>query len=164
MSACLPPSFGSFPSDFANSNGAQILSVEPGRPERVYMAVSGFANGPSYYHPSLLGPDGNHCNTPIVQDNNLNGAFDSGEALLINPLFYPRLTPDAGAPLKHSSKLKYVDANSNNQWDNGEAVIFDRNNNSVFDSGDQTLAGANPADGAALKEDPKIKHVDFGVD
>src|SRR5262249_29862206 len=44
----LPPSFGSFPSDFANSTGAQILSVEPGRPERVYMAVSGFANGPSY--------------------------------------------------------------------------------------------------------------------
>ncbi len=162
MSSGLPPSFGFFPSDFASSTGAQILAVEPGRPERVYMAVAGFANGPSYYHPSNLGPDGNHCNTPIVQDNNLNGAYDTGEALPV--MLYPRLTPAAGAALKHDSKLKFVDANSNNQWDNGEAVIFDRNNNGVFNTDDVTLAGATPANGAALKEDPKITHVDFGVD
>jgi uncharacterized repeat protein (TIGR01451 family) len=158
----LPPGFGFFPSDFANSTGSQILAIEPGRPERVYMAVAGFANGPSYYHPSALGPDGNHCNTPIVYDNNLNGAFDAGESLLVQ--LYPRLTPANGAPLKHDSKLKFIDANSNNQFDSGEAVIFDRNNDSAFNSGDVTLAGANPADGAALKEDAKITHVDFGVD
>ena len=161
-SSGLPPGFGFFPSDFAESTGAQILAVEPGRPERVYMAVGGLANGPSYYHPSDLGPDGNHCNTPIVYDNNSNGAFDAGDPLLVE--LYPRLTPASGASLKHTSKLKFVDNNSNNQWDGGEAVIFDRNNDGVFNSGDVKLAGANPADGAALKEDQKITHVDFGVD
>src|SRR5262249_50934370 len=104
-SSGLPPRFGFFPSDFAESTGAQILAIEPGRPERVYMAVGGFANGPSYYHPSALGPDGNHCNTPIVYDNNSNGAFDAGDALLVE--LYPRLTPPAGASLKHTSKLKF---------------------------------------------------------
>src|SRR5262249_60905645 len=36
-------------------------------------------------------------------------------------------------------------------------------NNSVFNKDDVTLAGATPANGATLKEDPKITHVDFGV-
>src|SRR5262249_58376793 len=58
----------------------------------------------------------------------------------------------------------FVDTNSNNQFDSGEAVIFDRNNDGAFNSDDVTLAGAKPADGAELKEDPKITHVDFGVD
>src|SRR5262245_50781738 len=89
MSSGLPPSFGFFPSDFASSTGAEILAIELGRPERVYMAVAGFANGPSYYHPSDLGPDGNHCITPSVHDNNLDGAYDIGEALLVG--VYPRL-------------------------------------------------------------------------
>lgn len=166
-SSGLPSRFGFFPSDFAESTGAQILAIEPGRPEHVYMAVAGFANGPSYYQPSNLGPDGNHCNTPIVHDSNSNGAFDASDALLVQ--LYPRLTPVAGAPLKHDSKLKFVDTNSNNQFDVGESVIFDRNNNGVFNfadapSDDVTLAGPKPADGAALKEDAKITHVDFGVD
>jgi uncharacterized repeat protein (TIGR01451 family) len=158
----LPPSFGFFPSDFEASTGVRILAIEPGHPERVYMAVGGMANGPSYYHPSAAGPDGNHCNTPIVYDNNSNGAFDAGEPHPVE--LYSNLTPPPGAKLKHDSKLKYVDANSNDQWDNGEAIIFDRNNDGVFNSGDVTLAGVEPAGGAALKEDKKITHVDFGVD
>jgi hypothetical protein len=53
-------------------SSAHVLAVEPGRPDHVYLAVPGLANGPSYYHQqcpesdcpgfSQL-PDGVLCNT-----------------------------------------------------------------------------------------------------
>src|SRR4029077_7392762 len=67
-STMLPSGFGGFPAP-GTGNSAQILAVEPGHPDHVYLAVPGLANGPSYYHPSKnengddLGPDGGLCNT-----------------------------------------------------------------------------------------------------
>ncbi|MGH9839377.1 MAG: hypothetical protein ACREEM_11400, partial [Blastocatellia bacterium] len=57
-----PADFGDFPDD-GRSNTEQVLAVEPGRPDRVYLAVPSLANGPSYYQPLALGPDGITCNT-----------------------------------------------------------------------------------------------------
>src|SRR5262249_61963683 len=96
MSSGLPPSFGFFPSDFANSTGVQILAIEPGRPERVYMAVAGFAHGPGYFYPHSLGPGGNPFHTPIVQNKKPHRAFDTREAPPVH--LYPPLPPPAGAP------------------------------------------------------------------
>lgn len=39
---------GSFPAG-GRSNSARILAVEPGHPERVYVAVTNISNGPAYY-------------------------------------------------------------------------------------------------------------------
>jgi photosystem II stability/assembly factor-like uncharacterized protein len=66
-STMLPSGFGGFP-DAANGSSPQILAIEPGHPDHVYLAVRGLANGPSYYQPSWAGPDGfTRCNTGLRQ-------------------------------------------------------------------------------------------------
>ncbi len=46
---------------YAGGDGPQILTVEPGNPARVYLATTGGALGPTYYHDKV--PDGTLVNT-----------------------------------------------------------------------------------------------------
>ncbi len=59
------------------------------------------------------------------------------------------------------SKIKYVDSNSNNLWNSGEAVVYDSNGNSLFDSGETVIAGTAPAAGTSLKNDLPVGQVRF---
>ncbi len=45
----------------AVGNAARILAIEPGNPQRVYLATTGGANGPTYYHDKVS--DGTPVNT-----------------------------------------------------------------------------------------------------
>jgi len=49
--------------------------------------------------------------------------------------------------------LKYVDTNSNNQWDTSEAVVNDTNLSGVYATGDRVLYGPTPVVGTPLKVD-----------
>jgi photosystem II stability/assembly factor-like uncharacterized protein len=52
--------------DDALGNSSAVIAVMPGDPDRVYLAVPGLANGPSFYHPKDANgnpPDGVLCNT-----------------------------------------------------------------------------------------------------
>ncbi len=62
------------------------------------------------------------------------------------------------------SKIKYVDSNSNNLWNSGEAVVYDSNGNSLFDSGETVIAGTAPAVGTSLKDDAKVRFADSNGD
>jgi len=53
---------------FAELSSARVLALEPGRPDQLYVAIPGLANGPSYYVKPRCGapldlPDGLECNT-----------------------------------------------------------------------------------------------------
>jgi BNR/Asp-box repeat len=65
---------GSFAADPSNccygggNTAAKVLAIEPGYPEKLYLAAVGGANGPSYYDRPECGssanvPDGTQCNT-----------------------------------------------------------------------------------------------------
>jgi photosystem II stability/assembly factor-like uncharacterized protein len=50
--------FGEF-SIYGGGDGSAMIAVEPGHPERLYLAAYGMtANGPSFFHPRQLGDDG----------------------------------------------------------------------------------------------------------
>jgi photosystem II stability/assembly factor-like uncharacterized protein len=60
----LPGSFAGYPAQCCGS-AAPALAIEPGRSERVYLAVPGGASGPSFFHEGVPGPDGTiFCNAP----------------------------------------------------------------------------------------------------
>lgn len=73
----------------------------------------------------------------VVYDTNLNGLYDAGEPVIAGA------TPTAGTAVKVDPLIKYVDANVNAVWNAGEAVVYDANNNNVFDFSDTIIAG-NP--------------------
>ena len=55
---------GNFPSEGFQSNSARILAVEPGHPDRVFLAVPSIMNGPAYYFvvdDDKRIPDGTPC-------------------------------------------------------------------------------------------------------
>ena len=64
IGSMLAPPFGRYP-DVGGGNGSQVLAVEPGHPDHIYLAVPALANGPSYYHPKSWGVDGVDCNKRI---------------------------------------------------------------------------------------------------
>lgn len=150
------------PTTLGNGDAAQTLAIEPGKPDHVYLAYQHNANGPSYFHPTEKGPDGTHCNTPVVYDSDNDGAYDTGELRIWG------LNAVAGASLKDDSKIMYVDGNSNNALDSNEAVVHDTNGDGVYSSisaskNEPVMRGTAPGVGTQLRDDPKIKHVDLGT-
>lgn len=55
---------GAITIQFAGGTAGRTLAVQPDNPERVFMAVEGMANGPSFYGPV---PDGTLCNTDCMR-------------------------------------------------------------------------------------------------
>jgi hypothetical protein len=68
--------------------------------------------------------------------------------------------PANNTSLKRDSLIKYVDVNSNGHWDAGEPVVYDSNNDSVFESIEIPIAGTVSI-GTMLKTDPLVKYVDI---
>ncbi|MBO0887713.1 hypothetical protein J2P12_01290, partial [Candidatus Bathyarchaeota archaeon] len=92
----------------------------------------------------------------IVYDNNGDGIFDSTPSP--SDLVIVAANPTTGSSLSLDSKIKYVDTNSNNVWNQGEVVVYDSvgtgyynatidpkikfwdvNANGVYDSGDSVI-------------------------
>lgn len=150
------------PTTLGNGDAAQTLAIEPDKPDHVYLAYQDNANGPSYFHPTEAGPDGTHCNNPVVYDSDNDNTYDTGELRIWG------LSAVAGASLKDDSKIMYVDGNSNNALDSNEPVVHDTNGDGLYSAISSTknepvLRGAAPSVGTHLTDDPKIKHVDFGT-
>ena len=74
----------------------------------------------------------------VVYDSNNNGGYNKGEPVIFGA------TPPTGTKLKTDPLIRYVDANGNNVWNFGESVVYDTNNNGVYDAGEQVIAGATP--------------------
>ena len=69
------------------------------------------------------------------------------------------LAPAVGTPLKTDLKVKYLETNGNNVWEPGEAVVYDSNNDGIYDTSppalppsDVVIVGASPGPGTLLSE------------
>jgi parallel beta-helix repeat protein len=68
-----------------------------------------------------------------------------------------------GSALTTDPKIKFVDKNPNAVWAFNETVVYDTDNNGLFDTGDIRIASAGgtiPLNGTPLATDPKIKFID----
>src|SRR6266567_1869126 len=94
-------------------------------------------------------------------DGNSNNVWDPGESIVYdvnNTSLYalgdPVLngsTPSAGTILKVDPLMRFADANGNGAYDSGEALVYDENNNHLFDVLEFVIIGATPsANSAAL--------------
>lgn len=145
-----------------NGDAAQTLAIEPDRPDHVYLAYQHWANGPAYFQRSSLGSDGVYCNNLIVYDTDSDGTYDTGEPLIWG------LGATAGASLADDPKIKYVDTDNNNALSGNEPVVHDTNNDSLYSAitsseNEPVLRGTAPSVGTALKDDPRLNHVDLGT-
>jgi hypothetical protein len=103
-----------------NSNGV----YDPGEP-----IVASAALGDGVWNPGET----------VVYDTNANSIFNTGEPVAFGT------APLNGTFVKYDVRIKFVDANRNGVWDPGETVIFDPDNNNVFDSADIVIVGTAPA-------------------
>ena len=71
--------------------------------------------------------------------------------------------PPNGTVLNSDPHLRYVDQNSNSHWDAGEPVVYDSNNDGVYESIEPIIAGT-VSTGAALRSDSLVKFVDTNGD
>ena len=72
-----------------------------------------------------------------------------------------------GSALKADPKIMFVDSNSNGAWDNNETVVYDKDNDGIYNSSDIVIASANrlaPPSGTLLRSDPRIEFVDTNND
>jgi hypothetical protein len=104
-------------------------------------------------------------------DTNFNGIWDPGETVVYDlsnssrydvrdPVIAGNTPSSVSTILNADPKLKFVDINFDAIWDLGEAVVYDSNNNNVYDSGEPVLAGTTPVFGTAEIFDSHVKFVD----
>ncbi len=148
-----------------NGLAAQLLALEPGNPDHVYLAVLNHANGPSYFHPVDGGPQGVHANIRIIYT--ANAAYAPGDPVIWPPdLVSPH--PAVNTKLTHDAKVRFVDKPPyNGHWDPGETLVYDLNDDQQFsaisaDLNEQVLLGGAPAVGDTLSGDPNLKFLDTG--
>ena len=106
----------------------------------------------------------------VVYDSNNNSLYDTGEPVVIggNPtpgtlLSEPVIagsTPAYGTPLKIDSKVKLIDTDQNLVWDPGEMVVYDSNNNGLYDLGEPIIADGARGDGVWHQGEPVICDTD----
>jgi parallel beta-helix repeat protein len=98
----------------------------------------------------------------IIQNNSIQ-VFGSS-----NPDLTSNMWDNAtGSALKNDPKIMFYETNTNARWDFNETVVYDTDNNKIFDPGDVTIVSVNgipPATGTPLTTDPKIKFVDRNND
>src|SRR4029077_8592448 len=73
-------------------------------------------------------------------------------------------SPTVGTHLTNDTKIKFVDSNFDGHWDLGKTVVYDINNNGVYDYGEPVIGGKIPSTGTTLAFDPKVKFVDTNLD
>lgn len=96
----------------------------------------------------------------VVYDRDNDNVWNTGDTA-INPV--SGTTPSYGAQLSLDPKIKYWDANGDNIWSPGEVVLYDTNNNNVYESGEPVIAGSAPPNSTPLKSDPLVKFVDTNI-
>ncbi|HEV2119749.1 MAG TPA: hypothetical protein VGS11_06575 [Candidatus Bathyarchaeia archaeon] len=105
-----------------------------------------------------------YCTRPgeaIVWDaDNDGGSYDPSDQVM---LLGNNTAPAQGSPLSTDPHIKYVDSDSNSQWDPGETIVYDSNLNGIYDSGDRLIAGTTPSTGTQLKSDSRIYFIDSVV-
>lgn len=72
----------------------------------------------------------------VVYDTNANNEFDTGDILIA-----ATETPGFRSTLKDDARIRYVDANSNAVWNQGESVAYDQNSDGLYNSGEPVIAG-----------------------
>src|SRR3989475_6732368 len=97
---------------------------------------------------------------PVVQDSNGDGKYSFGK-------FHNDTLVSGTAPLNNTAVvldtlIKFADTNNNQGWDSGEPVVYDTNNNNVYDP-DFVIAGTAPASGTAVKLSLKLEFVDLNT-
>ncbi len=106
-------------------------------------------------------------------DTNNNFAWDVGEPVVYDlngDRYYQPLSdqiidgPAPGSGLKSDPRLKFLDSNpANGMRDATESVVYDTNNNNMYDIGEPVIAGSNPSASTVLTVDPKIKYQDVNI-
>src|SRR2546425_2281181 len=88
-----------------------------------------------------------------------------GTTLILDPkIRFLDSSPPLGASLKADSRIRFVDTNNNGHWDSGETLIYDSNNDTLYDFGDRVIAGSAPAYSTPLNSDPHLRFVDTNLD
>jgi hypothetical protein len=103
-----------------------------------------------------------YCAAPaelVVNDTSGSGVYGTSD-LVLNSVNGSR--PALGATLSTDRNIKFVDTDGNLVWDYGETVVYDSNSNSTYASNDLIIkfGVTQPAHGAILTFDPKLKFVD----
>jgi len=96
----------------------------------------------------------------VVYDRDNDNTYDpdpDGTGPLLGEPIMPGTTVPGGMALEDDPKVKYYDANGNNNWDSGEVAVYDSNSNAKFDPGEPTMFGTAPASGTLLKDDSRFK-------
>jgi hypothetical protein len=73
-------------------------------------------------------------------------------------------SPSVGTHLTNDTKIKFIDSPFDGHWVLGKTVVYDTNNNGVYDYGEPVIGGKIPSTGTTLSFDPKIKFVDTNLD
>src|SRR5439155_143551 len=84
----------------------------------------------------------------VAYDANNNTKFDFGDTAIVGFI-------DDNTPLSSDSKLKFVNATTavDEAWRRGKAVIYDVNNDNIFDTVDIPVTGTVPPLGTFLESD-----------
>ena len=155
----LPVAFcGKTDFQYLNDSAAKVLAMDPENPERVFYAHHSLANGPSYYHPSQLGPEGVSCNIPVIYDVNDDGVVDGGDTWIR----LDRQRPTNGSALGNDRKLKFVDADASGNWTAGEAVYHDTDDDGTIDDKEPRISGNAYPLGTTIKHDKAIRYLAGG--
>jgi len=97
---------------------------------------------------------------PVVQDSNGDGKYSFGK--FHNDTLVSGIAPLNNTAVALDTLIKFADTNSNQGWDSGEPVVYDINNNNVYDP-DFVIAGTAPASGTAVKLSLKLEFVDLNT-
>jgi len=92
----------------------------------------------------------------VVYDVSLSGTYAAGDIVLNGT------TPAVGTLLKFDKLVKFLDPNRNGYWVQGDAVVYDTNNDNLFESGEPIIVKSSPPIGTPLNADPRISYVDSG--
>jgi len=91
---------------------------------------------------------------PVIYDFNGDNKYTAGR--YYNDTLIAGVAPANNTIVKVDSKIRYLDSNFDSVWTAGESVVYDANNNSLYDNGESVILGPAPS----LQSSSKIKYVD----
>jgi len=93
----------------------------------------------------------------VLYDTNSTGLFRVGDPIVAS---YP--SPSQAAFLRSDSLLKYFDTSGDGIWEQGEPVVYANSTmgSSTYFTGELTVGGPVPPEGAALSSDSHIQFID----